>query len=413
MNLGDKIKELRLKNNMTQDDLAEKCYVTRNAVSKWENDKGYPNIESLKLLCKCFNITIDELLNDEISNEAVKELTVEVIKNDTKLNKHYDIIVGVIIILVYFIVQIALRELALSVDPTSGLAWGLVIAPFCSVIIGIIAAILVRKPYITYLVGFISLLFSVLFDSIIQNDFTPAIIHCIYYLLYLFISISTYSIKYQRFMFIPQWFKRLVNRIIEVKIKVKLKLKTKIIINSCILGLTFIWFLIELILSIIREIKSIDHPSLFGGLNGVPLLYIMLFIIPLALEGIHLFVLCKKEKPVYLIYDDKKIDFLNIISVILPSIFIILMFLPIHMYNGIWELNVRPKNVLGVLNWWSVIPIVVQGYCIVTSLISINSENKKTFQILNIVISVVCFVVTILISTIIWNSAIDSMIWAY
>ena len=65
MNLGEKIKELRLKNNMTQDDLALKCYVTRNAVSKWENDKGYPNIESIKLLCKCFNITIDELLNDE------------------------------------------------------------------------------------------------------------------------------------------------------------------------------------------------------------------------------------------------------------------------------------------------------------------------------------------------------------
>ena len=78
MNLGEKIKELRLKNNMTQDDLALKCYVTRNAVSKWENDKGYPNIESIKLLCKCFNITIDELLNDEINEHAVKELTVEV-----------------------------------------------------------------------------------------------------------------------------------------------------------------------------------------------------------------------------------------------------------------------------------------------------------------------------------------------
>ena len=82
MNLGEKIKELRLKNNMTQDDLASRCYVTRNAVSKWENDKGYPNIESIKLLCKCFNITIDELLSDEINNEVVKELTVEVIKDD-------------------------------------------------------------------------------------------------------------------------------------------------------------------------------------------------------------------------------------------------------------------------------------------------------------------------------------------
>ena len=169
MNLGEKIKELRLKNNMTQDDLASKCYVTRNAVSKWENDKGYPNIESIKLLCKCFNITIDDFLSDEISNEVVKELTVEVIKNDIKLTRHFDIIVGAIVSLFYFIVQIGLRELALSIDPTSGLAWGLVIAPFCSIIIGIVTSLLIRKHYITYLVGFIGLLISEFFDLFIQN----------------------------------------------------------------------------------------------------------------------------------------------------------------------------------------------------------------------------------------------------
>ena len=179
MNLGEKIKELRLKNNMTQDDLASRCYVTRNAVSKWENDKGYPNIESIKLLCKCFNITIDELLSDEINNEVVKELTVEVIKNDTKLSRYFDIIVGVIVTVFYFIVQIGLRELALSIDPTGGLAWGLVIAPFCSVIIGIITSLLIRKHYITYLVGFIGLLLSIFFDSIIQSGFTPVIFDCL------------------------------------------------------------------------------------------------------------------------------------------------------------------------------------------------------------------------------------------
>ncbi len=305
MNLGEKIKELRLKNNMTQDDLATRCYVTRNAVSKWENDKGYPNIESIKLLVKCFNITIDELLNDEISNEVVKELTVEVIKNDTKLKGHFNIIVSIIIALCYFILQIGFRELVYIYDPTSGLAWGLVIAPFCSALISIVGAILIRKHYVAYLAGFIGLLLSVFVDSITKSGFTPVIIHIIYYLLYLFFSICTYSIKYQRFMFIPQWLKTLVNKIVELKIKVKLKLKTKIIIESCILGLTFIWFIIELILSIVRELKSIEHPVLFGGLNCVPLLYIILFIIPLILESINLFILCKKEKS---IFDNSKVD---------------------------------------------------------------------------------------------------------
>ena len=356
MNLGEKIKELRLKNNMTQDDLASRCYVTRNAVSKWENDKGYPNIESIKLLCKCFNITIDELLSDEINNEVVKELTVEVIKNDTKLTRYFDIIVGVIVTVFYFIVQIGLRQLALSIDPTGGLAWGLVIAPFCSVIIGIITSLLIRKHYITYLVGFIGLLLSIFFDSIIQSGFTPAIIHCIYYLVYLFFSICTYSIKYQRFMFIPQLIKRLVNKIVEVNIKVKLKLKTKIIVESCILGLTSVWFIIELVLSIIREVKSIEHPTLFDGLNGVPLLYVILFVVPLSLEAIHLFVLCKKEKP---IFDDSKVDILSILSSIIPCIFIIISLLPIHMYNGLWDIYVIPRSIFYLINWWSIIPIFI------------------------------------------------------
>lgn len=406
MNLGEKIKELRLNNNMTQDDLASRCYVTRNAVSKWENDKGYPNIESIKLLCKCFNITIDELLSDEINNEVVKELTVEVIKNDTKLTRHFDIIVGVIVTVFYFIVQIGLRELALSIDPTGGLAWGLVIAPFCSVIIGIITSLLIRKHYITYLVGFIGLLLSIFFDLIIQSGFTPAIIHCIYYLVYLFFSVCTYSIKYQRFMFIPQWLKRLVNKIIEVNIKVKLKLKTKIIVESCILGLTSVWFIIELVLSIIREVKSIEHPTLFDGLNGVPLLYVILFVVPLSLEAIHLFVLCKKEKP---IFDDSKVDILSILSSIIPCIFIIISLLPIHMYNGLWDIYVRPRSIFYLINWWSIIPIFIYTYSIISSLLAIKVKRKKTLQILSLIISVICFITTLIISIIVWNEQIGYM----
>ncbi len=198
MKLGEKIKKLRLKNNMTQYDLALKCYVTRNAVSKWENNKGYPNIESIKLLCKCFNVTIDDFLSDDIDNDEMKELAVEVINNDTKLKKIFDIIVGIMGALFYFIVQIGLRELLLSIDPTSGLSWGLVIAPCCSLIIGIVISLIIRKQYITYLIGFIGLIFSVFFDLFILNGFISTAIHCIYYLIFLFFSSCTYSIKYKK-----------------------------------------------------------------------------------------------------------------------------------------------------------------------------------------------------------------------
>lgn len=65
MKFEEKIKKLRTENNMTQDELAEKLFVTRTAVSKWETGQGFPSIESLKLISKMFDISIDSLISDE------------------------------------------------------------------------------------------------------------------------------------------------------------------------------------------------------------------------------------------------------------------------------------------------------------------------------------------------------------
>lgn len=65
MKFSEKLKKLRADNNITQDELAEKIFVTRTAVSKWETDAGYPNLESLKMLSKVFGISLDELVSDE------------------------------------------------------------------------------------------------------------------------------------------------------------------------------------------------------------------------------------------------------------------------------------------------------------------------------------------------------------
>ena len=65
MKFSEKLKKLRQEKNLTQDDLAEKIFVTRTAVSKWETDNGYPSIESLKLLAKLFSTTIDDLISEE------------------------------------------------------------------------------------------------------------------------------------------------------------------------------------------------------------------------------------------------------------------------------------------------------------------------------------------------------------
>ena len=62
MNTKDVIYELRTKNGLSQDELAEKVFVTRQAVSRWETGETIPNTETLKLLSKLFNVSINTLL---------------------------------------------------------------------------------------------------------------------------------------------------------------------------------------------------------------------------------------------------------------------------------------------------------------------------------------------------------------
>ena len=54
--------DLRTKNGLSQDELAEKIFVTRQAVSRWENGETVPNTETLKLLSKLYNVSINTLL---------------------------------------------------------------------------------------------------------------------------------------------------------------------------------------------------------------------------------------------------------------------------------------------------------------------------------------------------------------
>jgi len=62
MNTKDIIHELRMKRGLSQDELAEKVYVSRQAVSRWENGETIPNTETLKLLSKLFDVSINTLL---------------------------------------------------------------------------------------------------------------------------------------------------------------------------------------------------------------------------------------------------------------------------------------------------------------------------------------------------------------
>lgn len=93
MEFGEKIQKLRNQNKWTQEQLAEKLYVSRTAVSKWESGKGYPNIDSLKDIAKLFNKTIDELLSsEEIIDIAKKENTSNIKRTNNLIYGLLDII---------------------------------------------------------------------------------------------------------------------------------------------------------------------------------------------------------------------------------------------------------------------------------------------------------------------------------
>ena len=75
MNLGEKIVSLRKKNNLSQEELAEKIGVTRQTISKWELEETTPDINQAKKLSKLFNVSLDELTNNDISNILVEKVS--------------------------------------------------------------------------------------------------------------------------------------------------------------------------------------------------------------------------------------------------------------------------------------------------------------------------------------------------
>ena len=63
--ISKNIKKLRAEHNLTQDALAERIHVTRQAISNWENDKTKPDIEALESLAEAFGVDIEELIYGE------------------------------------------------------------------------------------------------------------------------------------------------------------------------------------------------------------------------------------------------------------------------------------------------------------------------------------------------------------
>ena len=69
------LKKKRIESHLSQEELAEQLNISRQSISKWENEKGYPNIETLLKISEIFNVTVDELLkgDDYLKNKIIQD----------------------------------------------------------------------------------------------------------------------------------------------------------------------------------------------------------------------------------------------------------------------------------------------------------------------------------------------------
>ena len=95
MNIGTEIKKRRAQMNISQEELAQRVYVTRQTVSNWETEKSYPDIHSVLLLSQVFGTTVDALLKEDIS-----QMKSEINENEIKRFNKYSGIFSILLIAV-------------------------------------------------------------------------------------------------------------------------------------------------------------------------------------------------------------------------------------------------------------------------------------------------------------------------
>ena len=98
MKLGAQIKKYRTEFSYSQDELAEKLYVSRQSISNWENDKTYPDIKSLLLLSEVFSVSLDDLVKGDME-DMKKEINKQDVEEFEKRGKVFFVFCILILVL--------------------------------------------------------------------------------------------------------------------------------------------------------------------------------------------------------------------------------------------------------------------------------------------------------------------------
>ena len=174
--IGERIYDLRNRNNMSQGNLADKLDVSRQTISKWENNMCLPEAEKLLQLSEIFGVSIDYILKGRTITEPepvyiyVKDPDGENIsKHNEKIVRKY---VGIVLAIIFGIISIVLLILG---------GYVLTVIPFAVAVLGILLAKDINHPWlitswITNITGVLSLPFFtsinpfMIFDPIIYTE---------------------------------------------------------------------------------------------------------------------------------------------------------------------------------------------------------------------------------------------------
>ena len=117
MELGKQIKMHRQKAQFSQEELANRVYVSRQTISNWENDKSYPDVNSLVLLSEIFQISLDKLIKGDIDvmKEAIK-------KEEVKKMKQY----GTIYTILLVVTVVSALPLFMWLGTWAFIPWGII-----------------------------------------------------------------------------------------------------------------------------------------------------------------------------------------------------------------------------------------------------------------------------------------------
>ncbi len=89
MPFGDKLQTLRHNNGLTQEAFAEQLNVSRQAVSRWESNRGYPEMDKILYICRRYGVTLDTLFADELpTHEAVQDTPAQETENFAERSLH-------------------------------------------------------------------------------------------------------------------------------------------------------------------------------------------------------------------------------------------------------------------------------------------------------------------------------------